>query len=462
METASAQVTLKNPRWQLYLALLLGAALLGYSGFGGLGGLLGITSQWLKADYSHGFLVVPFALYLLWRNRHQMPEFVAWPQWLGVPIALGALGLYLIETKINFAKEWVQGFCFVATLYAIGLMMFSAPPEEQQPRRRKKSSPLLPMVAVLALPALPIALLQIVAPKLLLDLLPPERYMLLFFTLFAGLFGSILLTVVARREQVMWFLPALLMLLLALPLPETIANTLSIRLRELATVVTLHAFRLMGFATHLPTPVKINVQGIELAVDAPCSGLSMLLAFLALTAAIVFLSPPSRRIGDRWLVFVSAVPIAVLCNIVRIIASGLVLLAGWRQAFDLIVHDFAGWLMMPIALGLIWLELWLIDWLFVPVQYISREEALKAGFAEARADIERARLEKEQIQAALAARSGRVDRPGQDRHPAADFLPLSPAGTSHGATAAGGTIRLEQSPPPKPPSDPPLPPTEPS
>jgi exosortase/archaeosortase family protein len=443
------------------VVLLGAAAVLAYSGLRGLGGLVGIISQWTKADYSHGFVVVPFALYLLWRNRKQIPETIAWPQWNGVPIALGALGLYLVETKINFAKEWVQGFCFVATLYAIGLMLFCEPPpavdsvQRSRSRRRKPSVEKLWLISVLAVPALPLALVQLLAPKLTLELLPPERYLQLFFACFAGLLISIIITAVYRWKQIVWFLPALAMLLLALPLPDTIANTVSIRLRELATVVTLHTFRLMGFATHLPTPVKINVQGIELAVDAPCSGLSMLLAFVALTAAIVFLCPPTRRPGDRLLVFLSAIPIAVICNIFRIIASGLVLLAGWRAAFDLIVHDFAGWLMVPVALGFIWLELWLIDWLFVPVSYLSRDEVAKAGFAEARADIAKAEEERKQVQAAVAARSARMEHPGteRERHPAADFLPLTPAGTSHGATATGGTFRLEptdEPPPPEP------------
>jgi exosortase/archaeosortase family protein len=179
--------------------------------------------------------------------------------------------------------------------------------------------------------------------------------------------------------------------------------------------------------------MKLDVGPARLDVQAPCSGLSMLLAFVALTAAIALLCPPSRRPVDRWVVFASSIPIAVFCNIVRIVVSGLVLVAGWKEAFDLIVHEYAGYAMMPLALGLVWLEFRLIDWLLVPVVRMSREEVVKAGLAEARAEIERQEADRR------ARQAGEVRRES-DPHPAAPFLPLTPAGTAHGATAAGGTI----------------------
>jgi exosortase/archaeosortase family protein len=204
-------------------------------------------------------------------------------------------------------------------------------------------------------------------------------------------------------------------------------------------------FRTLGLPTlrDAGSPMILDVDGVKLDVQAPCSGLSMLLAFVALSAAIVLLCPPSRRRADRWLVFLSSIPIAVFCNIVRIVVSGLVLWAGWKGAFDLIVHDFAGWLMMPLALGLVWAEFKLIDWLLVPVQRMSREEVVKAGLAEAKAEIERQEAERK------AWHEGRPRTAGEP-HPAAPFLPLTPAGTAHGATAAGGTIarQSDDTPPP--------------
>jgi exosortase/archaeosortase family protein len=55
----------------------------------------------------------------------------------------------------------------------------------------------------------------------------------------------------------------------------------------------------------------------------------------------------------------SAIPIAILVNVIRITATGVAYhLAGRESALArLIYHDLAGWLMMPLALVMLWLEL---------------------------------------------------------------------------------------------------------
>lgn len=421
-------------RWQLCVAAVFGAVLVAYSGLGGLGGLADTVGLWVKkSDYSHGFLVVPFAAYLLWRNRGLMPEQVGWPNWSGLPLLLGPLPLYLADAELNVAKEWVQGGCLVASLAGV-LVTFAAPP-----------------------PGSPRAAVDHLGAGLCLSPLLYFCYYVIangghpvVFGVAVGLLGlGVLLTAIREWVAVRWAAPTLAMLLLALPLPATVETELSWQLRKVATVSALAVFRTFGLPTlrDADSPMVLDVDGVKLDVQAPCSGLSMLLAFVALAAAIVFLCPPSRRRIDRWAVFLSSLPIAVFCNIVRIVVSGLVLRAGWKPAFDLIVHDFAGWLMMPLALGLVWAEFKLIDWLLVPVQKMSREEVVKAGLAEAKAEIER------QEAGRKAWQEGRP-RTGSEPHPAAPFLPLTPAGTSHGATATGGTIAQQTDDTPAPPTRP--------
>ena len=63
-----------DQRWLYTVAAVVARVLLAYSGLGGMGGLTEIGTQWTKADYSHGFLVLPFAGYLLWRFRDRMPD----------------------------------------------------------------------------------------------------------------------------------------------------------------------------------------------------------------------------------------------------------------------------------------------------------------------------------------------------------------------------------------------------
>src|SRR5205807_7700254 len=88
--------------------------------------------------------------------------------------------------------------------------------------------------------------------------------------------------------------------------------------------------------------------------------------FFALATAVAVVA--RRPWPDRLALVLSAVPIAVLANVARITASGaaftVVTDEGWRHS----LHDLTGWLMMPLALGLLWLELKLLDRLLLPAE----------------------------------------------------------------------------------------------
>ena len=431
-------------RWQYALVAVLGGVVLAYSGLGGLGGLWSVGGEWVKhADYSHGFLVVPFAVYLLWRNRAKSPDPVAWPNWAGLPLLLGPLPLYLAEADLNKGKEWVQGACFLVSLCGV-LVTFAGPPVS---RARTAVDTLAGLLCL--------APLAFFAYFLWVKFnAPPGTTPAVSMTAFAaagGLLAAGALAILIReRAAVRWAVPSVVMLALTLPLPASAEVAVGMKLREGATWAALFVFRLLGLPTDRPSPTVLDVGGVKLEVAAACSGLSMLLTFVALTTAIAFVCPPSRRVTDRWAVVASSVPIAVFCNIIRIVASGLVLVAGWKPAFDFIVHDFAGWLMPIAGLGLVWAEFKLIDWLLVPVERVSREEALKAGMAEARAEIERQQRQRQ-------AWTGADTPPPATPHPAAPFLPLTRSGTAHGATAAGGTLaNPPETPPPKAPPEGPV------
>src|SRR5690606_18752901 len=90
-----------------------------------------------------------------------------------------------------------------------------------------------------------------------------------------------------------------------------------------------------------------------LDVAYACSGLQMMVAFLAVTYAFAVLSnyPMSGKVA----IFLSAIPIAVVCNILRITATGIA-----YQFFDTenvrrVFHDFGGLLLVPIAISLVFL-----------------------------------------------------------------------------------------------------------
>jgi hypothetical protein len=82
-------------------------------------------------------------------------------------------------------------------------------------------------------------------------------------------------------------------------------------LQRIATVASTYALQTLGFAAYSEGNV-IRLGEIRIGVKAACSGLSMMLIFsrLATAIAVVCRRPPL----ERGLIFVSAIPIALLAN----------------------------------------------------------------------------------------------------------------------------------------------------
>ena len=103
----------------------------------------------------------------------------------------------------------------------------------------------------------------------------------------------------------------------------------------------------------------------KLEVAQACNGLSMLLSFITLiTAHDPDHGPPSPALGAG-LLLASTIPIALVSNILRIAATAWAYQVLGEARGQKIAHDTAGWAMMPIALGLIWIELKIMNWLIV-------------------------------------------------------------------------------------------------
>jgi len=174
-----------------------------------------------------------------------------------------------------------------------------------------------------------------------------------------------------------WTWPALAFLGFMLPLPYKIETALGQPLRSLATAMSTYALQTLGW----PAVAEGNVIVLEdtrLGVIDACSGLGMLMTFFALSTAVALMVP--RRLVDRLAIVASAVPIAIVANVVRITATGVVSQTVGEGAAHAVFHDLAGWLMMPLALGFLWLELTLLSALLAePVPALPIPLALDEG-----------------------------------------------------------------------------------
>lgn len=248
--------------------------------------LIQVSDDWARyPQYSHGYLVPFFAIFLLW-IRKPLWEQASWhPNIIGAPVL--AAGLALWNYGILTFRDYYVNLSLIITL--AGVVLF-----------------------------------------------------------------------VGGRSIFRWAWPAIGFLIFMLPLPFRVEDAFSQQLRNVATQSTTYLLQTLGY----PAVAEGNIillDDIRLGVEAACSGIGMLMTFFALATAMAFLvDKPWQRV----VLILSAVPIAVIVNVLRITATGIAHYEVGKELANLIMHDLAGWLMMPMALGLLGLTLWFLKHLF--------------------------------------------------------------------------------------------------
>jgi exosortase len=186
-----------------------------------------------------------------------------------------------------------------------------------------------------------------------------------------SIFGIFML--VGGVQVIRWAWPALLFLVFMFPLPTTLEVNVLNRLQRLATISSTFVLQTIGVSAFRNGNL-ISIPGLTtpMNVAESCSGLRMATIFGALAVAMVFVI--ERPWWDKFVILLSAIPIALIVNIVRITVTALLyLVAGPNNlAVQKICHDYAGLvIMMPLAMALLWLELQVLERVTVPVDTVQ-------------------------------------------------------------------------------------------
>jgi exosortase len=156
-------------------------------------------------------------------------------------------------------------------------------------------------------------------------------------------------------RQVFW---VWLFLFLMVPFPGRIHNMISGPLQTLATIGAVFLLELFGVTVARQGNVILLNGSMPLAVAEACSGLRMLTAFLVVAATLAYLV--NRPRWQKAVLFLSSVPIAIFCNLVRLCVTAVLFLAAGEELAQKFFHDFAGLAMMPLAVLILFGELWLM------------------------------------------------------------------------------------------------------
>jgi exosortase len=165
-----------------------------------------------------------------------------------------------------------------------------------------------------------------------------------------------------------WAWAPLAFLIFMYPLPDEATRYLLGPLQTLATIVSTFALQTLGLDAFRDGN-RIIIGDMQLGVVDACSGLRMLTIFIALSVAIVMLG--SRDWWENAVIVASSIPIALLVNSVRITVTGLLYQVASNETAEMVFHDLAGWIMMPMALVLLFFLQKLLGSLFIEAQAIS-------------------------------------------------------------------------------------------
>ena len=153
-----------------------------------------------------------------------------------------------------------------------------------------------------------------------------------------------------------WAAPAIGILVFMIPLPFRIDTALQQPLKRVASLLSCYALQTLGVTAFWERNIIVMSDAhqnvVELGVVDACSGLKMFLVFFCLSTVVAILATDRGTI--RALLILSAPPIAIVCNVVRITTTGLLYAWVGERWGNLVFHDLAGWVMMPLALVLLW------------------------------------------------------------------------------------------------------------
>ncbi len=170
------------------------------------------------------------------------------------------------------------------------------------------------------------------------------------------------ITVVGTRTLRQFAVPAVALLAL-LPIPGSIRMEIAQPLQEISAVCAKYLLEIAGVpVTRSGNMLVLN--GHPVVIAEACNGMRMVAALGVVAYTFAFSIPAKPAV--RVLLLALSPLLAVIVNIVRLMPT--VLFYGYTSdGFAQLFHDVSGWLMMLVALGVLWAFMRLLKWMELPV-----------------------------------------------------------------------------------------------
>ncbi len=148
----------------------------------------------------------------------------------------------------------------------------------------------------------------------------------------------------------------LLLLLLAIPLPAIIFNSVALPLQLMASSVAERLLRLYGIPVFREGNL-LQLDQMMLNVTEACSGIRSLATLVTAGAMVAYFLP--ARWWLRLFFVLSSIPIAIAANALRVAGTGILGQAWGERWAEGFLHLFSGWVVFVFATALLLGE-WLV------------------------------------------------------------------------------------------------------
>ena len=142
-------------------------------------------------------------------------------------------------------------------------------------------------------------------------------------------------------------------LIFMVPLPYIVYDSLAFPLKLLVTNASVSVLKILSLPV-VSEGNRIMFPQVVLQVVDACSGMRSLMSLVTLAVAMAFIT--QKTTIKRIILIISAVPVAIVTNMIRVIITGILASRYGAAAAEGFFHDFAGMAIFIIAMVILIIE----------------------------------------------------------------------------------------------------------
>ena len=139
------------------------------------------------------------------------------------------------------------------------------------------------------------------------------------------------------------------------PLPHFVNNKITVYFKLISSKLGVDIMRLMGMSAYREGNV-IDLGFTQLQVVDACSGLRYFFPLIILGILLAYFFKASW--WKKTVLIISTAPISIVVNSLRIVSVGILYQLWGQKVAEGFFHDFSGWFIFMISLGVLLLEMW--------------------------------------------------------------------------------------------------------